>query len=50
MEELKKVIGYNTYRIDINDDINELNLTKKQKQRIEEITSDILLKFKKNEL
>lgn len=47
MEELKKVINYNTYRIDINEDINELNLTKKQKQRVEEIISDILLKFKK---
>lgn len=47
MEDLKKVIDYNAYRIDINDDINELNLTKKQKKRIEEITSDILLKFKK---
>ena len=47
MEELKKVINYNTCRIDINEDINELNLTKKQKQRVEEITSDILFKFKK---
>lgn len=47
MEELKKVIDYNTYRIDINEDINELNLTKKQKQRVEEIISDILFKFKK---
>ena len=47
MEELKKVINYNTYRIDINEDINELNLTKKQKQRVEEIISDILFKFKK---
>ena len=47
MEELRKVIDYNTYRIDINEDISELSLTKKQKQRIEEITSDILLKFKK---
>lgn len=47
MENLKKVINYNACRIDISEDINELNLTKKQKQRIEEITSDILLKFKK---
>ena len=47
IENLKKVIDYNACRIDINDNINELNLTKKQKQRIEEITSDILLKFKK---
>lgn len=47
MEKLKKVIDYNACRIDINDNINELNLTKKQKQRIEEITSDVLLKFKK---
>lgn len=47
MEELRKVIDYNTYRIDISEDISELSLTKKQKQRIEEITSDILLKFKK---
>ena len=37
MEDLKKVINYNTYRIDINEDINKLNLTKKQKQRVEEI-------------
>lgn len=47
MEDLKKVINYNTYRINIDEDINELNITKKQKLRIEEITSDILFKFKK---
>lgn len=47
LEELKKIINYNTYRIDINEDIDELKLTKKQKQRIKEIISDILYKFKK---
>lgn len=47
MKELKKIINYNTYRIDINEDIDELKLTKKQKQKIKEIISDILYKFKK---
>lgn len=47
MEELKNIIKYNTNMICIGSDLNELMLTKKQKQRIEEITEDMLLKFKK---